>query len=35
VDIEHKIGIIFVVWIGSHEEYDKIYVKEVKYDKTD
>jgi mRNA interferase HigB len=35
VDIEYKIGIIFVVWIGSHVEYDKINVKEVSYDKTD
>ena len=35
VDIEYKIGIIFVVWIGTHKEYDKIKVKEIKYDKTD
>jgi len=23
VDIEYKIGIIFIVWIGTHKEYDK------------
>jgi mRNA interferase HigB len=31
-DIEHKIGIIFIIWIGTHKEYDKINVKELKYD---
>lgn len=35
MDIEYKIGIKFVVWIGFHVEYDKINVKEVKYDETD
>ncbi len=35
VDIEYKIGIIFIVWIGTHKEYDKINVKEIKYVKTD
>lgn len=34
VDVEYKIGIIFVVWIGSHKEYDKINAKEISYDKT-
>jgi mRNA interferase HigB len=34
-DIEYKIGILFVVWIGAHKEYDKINVKEIKYVKTD
>ena len=35
VDVEYKIGIIFIVWIGSHKEYDKINVKEISYAKTD
>lgn len=32
-DIEYKIGILFIVWVGTHEEYNKISVEEVKYDK--
>lgn len=31
IDIEYKTGIIFVVWLGTHKEYDKINVKEIKY----
>lgn len=34
VDIEYFLGIVFIVWIGSHNEYDKINVKEISYDKT-
>ena len=34
VDIEYQFGIVFIVWIGSHIEYDKIKVKEISYDKT-
>jgi mRNA interferase HigB len=34
VDIEYKIGIVFIVWIGTHKEYDKLDVKEIKYVKT-
>jgi mRNA interferase HigB len=34
VDIEYKIGIVFIVWIGTHKEYDNINVKEIKYVKT-
>ena len=30
-DIEFKLKIVFVVWIGTHASYDKINVKEVKY----
>ena len=30
-DIEFKLKIIFVVWIGTHSEYDNINVKEVSY----
>lgn len=32
VDIEYKLKIVFIVWLGSHEEYDKIDVKTVKYE---
>jgi|ERR1035437_805560 mRNA interferase HigB len=35
VDIEYRIGIVFIVWIGTHKEYDKINVKEIKYVKAD
>lgn len=30
-DIEFKLKIIFVVWIGTHSEYDNINVKELSY----
>jgi len=33
-DIEYRIGIVFIVWLGKHEEYDKIKVKEISYVKT-
>jgi len=32
VDIEYKIKIVFIVWIGTHKEYDKINVKEINYE---
>ncbi len=32
VDIEYKLKIVFVVWFGTHKEYDKINVKTVKYE---
>jgi mRNA interferase HigB len=31
-DIEYKIGLVFVVWFGTHEEYNKINVKEIRYE---
>jgi mRNA interferase HigB len=31
VDIEYKLKIVFVVWFGTHIEYDKIDVKNVSY----
>jgi mRNA interferase HigB len=31
VDIEYKLKIIFIVWIGNHKEYDNLNVKEIKY----
>ena len=34
VDVEYRIGIVFTVWIGTHKEYDRINVKEIKYVKT-
>ena len=34
VDIEFYLQIIFIVWIGTHAEYDKIDAKNVVYDKT-
>jgi mRNA interferase HigB len=35
VDIEYRIGIVFIIWIGTHKEYDNINVKEIKYVKAD
>lgn len=34
VDIEYFLQIIFIVWIGTHAEYDKIDAKTIVYDKT-
>jgi len=34
VDIEYRLKIVFVVWFGSHAEYDQIDSKTVKYAKT-
>jgi mRNA interferase HigB len=31
VDIEYYLQIIFIVWIGTHKEYDKIDVKKISY----
>jgi mRNA interferase HigB len=33
VDIEYKLKIVFVVWFGTHKEYDKIDAKTVSYEK--
>jgi len=30
-DIEFKLKIVFIVWVGTHAAYDKINVKEVNY----
>ncbi len=35
VDIEYQLQIIFIVWIGTHKEYDTITVEEVKYAPSD
>jgi mRNA interferase HigB len=32
VDIEYKLKIVFVVWFGTHNEYDKIDAKTVNYE---
>ena len=32
VDIEFQLKIVFIVWIGTHSEYDKINAKTVSYD---
>lgn len=31
VDIEFRLQIIFIVWIGTHKEYDTINVKTISY----
>ena len=33
VDIEYILQIIFIVWISTHAEYDKIDAKNIVYDK--
>lgn len=30
-DIEYKLGILFIVWIGTHKEYDKINIRTLRY----
>jgi mRNA interferase HigB len=32
VDIEYRLKIVFIVWVGTHKEYDKIDSKKVSYD---
>lgn len=34
VDIEFKFKIVFVIWFGTHKEYDKVDAKTIKYVKT-
>ncbi|RPE09331.1 type II toxin-antitoxin system HigB family toxin [Chitinophaga lutea] len=34
VDVEYRLKIIFIVWFGPHEQYNKIDVKKVRYVKT-
>ena len=33
VDVEYKLKIVFIVWFGTHKEYDKINAKTVSYEK--
>ena len=32
VDIEYQLNIVFIVWFGSHAEYDKIDAKTISYE---
>ena len=32
VDIEYRIKLVFVVWFGTHKEYDQIDVETIEYD---
>ena len=32
VDVEYKLKIVFIVWFGTHSEYDKINAKTVNYE---
>lgn len=32
VDVEYKLKIVFIVWFGTHTEYDKIDAKTVSYE---
>ena len=34
VDVEYRQGFVFVVWLGSHEEYNAITAAKVTYGKT-
>jgi mRNA interferase HigB len=34
VDIEYRLKIVFIVWFGTHKQYDKIDAKTVSYVKT-
>lgn len=34
VDIEYRLKIVFIVWFGSHNQYDKINAKTISYVKT-
>lgn len=31
VDVEYRLKIIFIVWFGTHKEYDKINAKTISY----
>jgi mRNA interferase HigB len=31
-DIEYKIKIVFIVWFGTHQQYDKIDAKKITYE---
>ena len=34
VSVDFEKGIVWIKWIGTHRDYDKIDVKEVKYERT-
>ncbi|CAA7196703.1 MULTISPECIES: type II toxin-antitoxin system HigB family toxin [Chryseobacterium] len=31
VDIEYRLKIVFVIWFGTHKEYDKINAEKIEY----
>lgn len=33
-DIEYRLKIVFIIWVGTHKEYDKLNIEEIKYVKT-
>jgi mRNA interferase HigB len=33
VAVDYKAGVILILWLGTHREYDRIDVKQVKFDK--
>lgn len=33
VDIEYKLKIVFIIWLGTHKEYDRIDVANISYQK--
>ncbi|HZY38686.1 MAG TPA: type II toxin-antitoxin system HigB family toxin [Mucilaginibacter sp.] len=35
VDIEYRLKIVFIVWFGTHKQYDGIDAKTISYVKTD
>lgn len=34
VDIEYRLKIVFIVWFGTHKEYDNVDAKKINYVKT-
>ncbi len=32
VDVEYKLKVVFIVWFGTHKEYDRIDAKTVNYE---
>ena len=35
VDIEYRLKLVFIIWLGNHEQYDQINAKEIEYVKND
>jgi mRNA interferase HigB len=33
VAVQYRFGVVFVLWVGTHREYDRIDVTKVKFDK--
>lgn len=33
VDVEFKLKLVFIVWFGPHEDYDKIDARKISYDR--